>query len=136
VRRRAKNAGIDPFGRDKEELGSQRLDVAPQRRGDRRQSKTPHAPVFGIGAALDEAELFEPIDQTGDGHGRELGNCSKLVLGQLRLAVQPRKDRQLRESHAMLLGELIAIDAHVTGDVRKQNQQVVFEIKHGFRLTR
>jgi hypothetical protein len=35
----------------------------------------------------------------------------------------------------MLLSELIAIGAHVAGDVGKQNQQVVFEIGHGFRLT-
>src|ERR1700731_579541 len=38
ARHRAKNAGIDAFCRDKEELGSQRLDVAHQRRGNRRQS--------------------------------------------------------------------------------------------------
>ena len=35
----------------------------------------------------------------------------------------------------MLLGELIAIGAHAAGDVGKQDEQVVFEIGHGFRLT-
>ena len=87
--------------------------------------QTADAAIGRIGAALDQPARFEAIDQTADRDRLDLADRGHFVLGDARLAAQPRQNYPLRARHAASprpLVEARPLSFHVALAVGKQAQ--------------
>src|SRR5262245_17317553 len=91
------------------------------------ERQAPDATILRVCAALDQAVRLQPIQQTPDGDGFDVGQNGKLALCNAWLPLKPGKHRPLRPRHAMRAGPLVGVPADQLGDVVDQEQKVTLD---------
>jgi len=72
---------INLLGHELVQLNPESLDIPQDRCRLRREPQTPDAPILGIGAAFDKAQLLKAVDEASGGDRSDLGEGCEVVLG-------------------------------------------------------
>jgi hypothetical protein len=75
------------------------------------------ASILGIGVALDQAELFQAVDEPGGRDACDLGEGRRTHS-----AIAPADPPAKRPPHSVLTRHLVGVSSHVAGDVVEQDQ--------------